>query len=61
MAQLADFDFEVKYRPRQHNDALSRQPLAGEPANPEDVEYDDRVTICIVVNKGTPLDPELFT
>ncbi len=41
VAQLAVFDFEVKYRPGRHNaaaDALSRQPLAGEPANPEDVE-----------------------
>ncbi len=61
VAQLAIFDFEVKYRPGRHNDFLSRQPLAGEPANPEDVEYDDCVTICIVVNKGTPLDPELLT
>ncbi len=64
VAQLAVFDFEVKYRPGRHNaaaDALSRQPLAGEPANPEDVEYDDCVTICNVVNKGTPLDPELLT
>ncbi len=53
-----------KYRLGWHNaaaDALSRQPLAGEPANPEDVEYDDCVTICNVVNKGTPLDPELLT
>ncbi len=64
VAQLAVFDFEVKYRPGRHNaaaDALSRQPLAGEPANPEDVEYDDCVTICNVVNKGTPLYPELLT
>ncbi len=57
MAQLAVFDFEVKYQPGRHNaaaDALSRQPLAGEPANPEDVEYDDCVTICNV----TPCQPE---
>ncbi len=25
------------------------------------MEYDDCVTICNVVNKGTPLDPELLT
>ncbi len=28
---------------------------------PTTVEYDDCVTICNVVNKGTPLDPELLT
>ncbi|KAL6467298.1 hypothetical protein MHYP_G00251020 [Metynnis hypsauchen] len=61
MAQLAVFDFEVKYRPGRQNaaaDALSRQPLAGEPAS-EGAEYDGCVAICNVVNKGTPLDPEM--
>lgn len=44
VAQLAVFDFEVKYRAGRHNaaaDALFRQPLAGEPVNFEDAEYDD--------------------
>ncbi|KAJ7987239.1 hypothetical protein DPEC_G00336680 [Dallia pectoralis] len=54
----------VKYRPGRHNaaaDALSRQPLAGEPTSSEDAEFDDCVAICNVVNKGTPLDVEVLT
>lgn len=64
VAQLAVFDFEVKYRPGRHNaaaDALSRQPLAGEPTSSEDAEFDDCVAICNVINKCTPLDVELLT
>ncbi|KAL2095623.1 hypothetical protein ACEWY4_007771 [Coilia grayii] len=63
VAQLAAFDFEVQYRPGRCNaaaDALSRQPLAGEPqSTPEEVEYDDCTAICNVISKGTALDSEL--
>ncbi len=63
VAQLAAFDFDVQYRPGRCNhaaDALSRQPLAGEPiADPEDAEYDNCVTICSLARRGTALDAEL--
>ncbi len=63
VAQLAAFDFDVQYRPGRCNhaaDALSRQPLAGEPmADPEDAEYDNCVTICSLERRGTALDAEL--
>ncbi|KAL0161724.1 hypothetical protein M9458_045449, partial [Cirrhinus mrigala] len=63
VAQLAAFDFDVQYRPGRCNnaaDALSRQPLAGEPVvDQEDVEYDNCVTICSLVRRGTALDAEL--
>ncbi|KAG1936344.1 interleukin-1 receptor accessory protein-like 1-A [Pimephales promelas] len=64
VAQLAAFDFDVQYRPGRCNqaaDALSRQPLAGEPVvDMEDAEYDDCVTICSLTQRGTPLDAELI-
>ncbi len=63
VAQLAAFDFDVQYRPGRCNhaaDALSRQPLAGEHvADPEDAEYDNCVTICSLVRRGTALDAKL--
>lgn len=63
MAQLAVFDFEVKYRHGQLNkaaDALSRHPLAGEPEPvTDDVEFDGCVVICNVIEKGTHVDTEL--
>lgn len=63
MAQLAAFDFEVQYRPGRCNaaaDALSRQPLAGEPeGTPEEAEYDNCIAICNMISKGTALDPNL--
>ena len=62
MAQLAVFDFVVNYRPGRCNtaaDALSRQPLAGEPQpNPDDVEFDNCVAICNA-RMGTAVGPEL--
>lgn len=60
VAQLSVFDFDVRYRPGRHNtaaDALSRQPLAGEPAIPG--EYDDCVAICNIIRRGTVLEPGL--
>ncbi|KAL1007184.1 hypothetical protein UPYG_G00083180 [Umbra pygmaea] len=39
--------------------AQYKEPLAGEPANPDDVEFDDCVAICNLVNKGVSLPPEL--
>ncbi len=60
VAQLSVFDFDVKYRPGRHNtaaDALSRQPLAGEPTIPD--EYDDCVAICNIISNGTVLEPDL--
>ncbi|XP_028290920.1 uncharacterized protein LOC114454569 [Gouania willdenowi] len=64
VAQLAVFDFEVKYRPGRCNtaaDTLSRQPLAGEPPpHSDDLDFDECVAICNV-RKGTALGPELGT
>lgn len=64
VAQLAAFDFDVQYRPGRCNhaaDALSRQPLAGEPVvDGEDIEYDDCVTICGMMRHGTTLDADLI-
>lgn len=65
MAQLAVFDFDVQYRPGRSNkaaDALSRHPLAGEhEPDPADLEYDNCVAICNVIEKGTALGTDLTT
>lgn len=65
VAQLAVFDFDVKYRPGRCNtaaDALSRRPAADEPApDSEDAEYDGCVAICNTVRAGTALGLDLVT
>uniref|UniRef100_A0A8P4GS98 Gypsy retrotransposon integrase-like protein 1 n=1 Tax=Dicentrarchus labrax TaxID=13489 RepID=A0A8P4GS98_DICLA len=65
VAQLAVFDFDVKYRPGRCNtaaDALSRQP-AGDGPEPvsEDAEYDGCVAICNALRTGTELGLDLVT
>uniref|UniRef100_A0A3P9MIP6 Gypsy retrotransposon integrase-like protein 1 n=1 Tax=Oryzias latipes TaxID=8090 RepID=A0A3P9MIP6_ORYLA len=62
IAQLAPFDFDVRYRPGRCNaaaDALSRQPLAGEPETNGDEEFDGCISICNMIQRGTSLDPDL--
>lgn len=62
VGQLSVFDFEVKYRPGSSNaaaDALSRQEFAGEPEPGGDTEFDDCVAVCNMVDRGTPLNPDL--
>ncbi|XP_029902664.1 uncharacterized protein LOC115355879 [Myripristis murdjan] len=64
VAQLAVFDFDVKYRPGRCNnaaDALSRQPAANEPEPySEDAEYDGCIAICNTLRTGTALDLDLI-
>ncbi|KAG1958375.1 hypothetical protein F2P79_006618 [Pimephales promelas] len=64
VAQLAVFDFEVKYRPGRCNtaaDALSRRPGLDEPDSAsEDAEFDGSVAICNSLRTGTALGPDLL-
>ncbi|KAK3517143.1 hypothetical protein QTP86_019142, partial [Hemibagrus guttatus] len=63
-AQLAVFDFEVRYHPGRCNtaaDALSRRPGSNEPhSESEDAEYDGCVAICNSLRTGTALGPALL-
>ena len=65
VAQLAIFDFDVRYRPGRYNtaaDALSRRPANGEPEpNSDDAEYDGCVAICNTLRTGTAMDLDLVT
>ena len=65
VAQLAVFDFDVKYRPGRCNtaaDALSRRPANGEPEpNSDDAEYDGCIAICNTLRPGTAMDCDLVT
>ncbi|KAL1278989.1 hypothetical protein QQF64_025662 [Cirrhinus molitorella] len=62
VAQLSVFNFEVKYRPGKSNakaDALSREEFAGELESDPEADWDECVTICSVVSRGTALGPAL--
>uniref|UniRef100_A0A3B3RLD9 Gypsy retrotransposon integrase-like protein 1 n=1 Tax=Paramormyrops kingsleyae TaxID=1676925 RepID=A0A3B3RLD9_9TELE len=65
VAQLAVFDFDVRYRPGRCNtaaDALSRRPAADElEPESEDAEYDACVTICNPLRASTALGLDLVT
>ena len=64
VAQLAVFEFDVKYRPGRCNsaaDSLSWQPATDEPdPDSEDAEYDGCVAICDILRTGTtPPQPKI--
>lgn len=64
VAQLSVFDFEVKYRPGSSNAAaaaLSRQQFAGEPETDPDSDFDDCISVCSLIGRGTILDPSLVS
>lgn len=65
VAQLAVFDFDVKYCPGRCNtaaDALCRRPANGEPEpDSGDAEYGGCVAICNTLRPGTALDLDLVT
>lgn len=64
VAQLSVFEFEVKYRPGCSNaaaDALSRQEFAGEPETDTDSDFDNCISVCNLIERGTVLDADLVT
>lgn len=63
MAQLAVFNFEVRYRPGRYNtaaDTLSQRPqLESAEVVTEDAEFDGCVAICNELQAGTAVEPDL--